>query len=473
MSYSSAIKVPHAIEVEKAVLGAIMVDLRAWDLSFPYLRGNSDAFYDEVNKAIFEAMIRIKESGGVIDLITVSEELSGSNAISSYGGNSYLVELSQKVSTSAHTPDHARILKDKYVCREIYKMSSDAISKSAEEGVKAEELFTDIMAESNRLQYLLSESLDDQESSSLGQAILEQMNRLLDGGTVGTTWGWSELDIKIGGPLPGDNWYIGGRPGMAKSAIMLQKAKAEARRIVQEGRDEQVIVYSMEMSKEQVYKRLVVSDKKFSMNNLFYKDEGMRGRIDSLLSAIEGIEALPIVVVTDIKDFVSIMADLSARHVKKKVALAMFDYLQLMSHGGRRFATEEAEVGAIAKEQKQWAKKMNIPFVTLSQLSRAVESRNVKRPTLSDLRASGQIEEAADWVGFLYRPSYYDDQDNSPDEMIVAKYRNGMVGTVQGRFDGSHQTWGPETFGYQHAPVVPEYVRDPSGPESDTNDTPF
>ena len=462
---------PQDIAAEEAVIGAILLDTRAWNMAQTVIRGNADIFYKEAHSIIYSAFKDLVDKKSAIDLLTVADHLDKQSNLAVVGGALALSKLSQKVSSSAHTVHHAEIIKEKYLKRELIRLGTEAVMSGYDNETSPSDVAISVSANIGEITRVMSN--DSVEEKPMGIQIVDRISKIVSGEYTGVTWGHAKLDDKLGGQWGGDNCYIAARPAMGKTAVLIQKALASAMQNMRLGNGKRVRVYSLEMTKIQLYMRAVCTTGKFTMDQLFKPQQNkayIEKRMDDLLTVVESLEALPLDIIDKPMTFQEMMLDLSIAHTQNPISDVLFDYLQLIRHGGK-FQSREQEVGTIAKEQKLYCKELNVPFTTLSQLSRGVESRNNKRPVLADMRDSGQIEEAADSVAFLYRPSYYDPDDIGPDEFIVAKHRNGDVGTVDMLFNKNHQIW--DDYDAHKPSHYMDNVRDPSAPDTSSDDSPF
>lgn len=431
---------PQALDLEEAVLGAMLIDKKGVDEVIDML--SAEAFYKEAHGYIFEAIFSLFESGEPIDLLTVSDELKRQKKLEAAGGDFYLVQLTQKVSSSAHIEFHARIILQKYIQRSLIKISNEIIKESYDDSTDVFDLLD--MAES-RL-YDVTQGNIKTSTESAKNLVIQAKNRIEEisnkEGLSGVPSGFEKLDLLTSGWQPSDLIIIAARPGMGKTALTLSMA----RNIAVE-RDIPVAFFSLEMSSVQLITRLISSETELSSDKLRtgnlkdYEWEQLNVKVKALENAPLYIDDTPSLSIFDLRA--------KARRLVSQygIKIIFIDYLQLMTatlkhSGGNR----EQEISTISRNLKALAKELNIPVIALSQLSRAVETRGgSKRPLLSDLRESGAIEQDADIVSFIYRPEYYkieewDDEERTPTknqaEFIVAKHRNGAADTIRLKFLG-------------------------------------
>jgi replicative DNA helicase len=431
---------PQAVDLEDAVLGALMLEKDAVNDVIDILKPNS--FYKETHQKIFEAILILFQDSEPIDILTVTEKLKKSGDLDFVGGPYYISQLTSRVASSANAEYHARIIAQKYVQRELIRISSETIKMAYDETTDIFDLLD--KAESGLYSVTegnLKKSWDPMHSL-LGQAIarIEEMKGK-DEGISGVPTGFAALDKVTAGFQPADMVILAARPGMGKTAFVLSMARNTA---VEHNRP--VAVFSLEMSSLQLTNRLISSETELDSEKL-KKGNLQDHEWQQLHSKIPRLSAAPIYI--DDTPALSVFEfRAKARRLKQKhnIEMIIIDYLQLMTVGGSNGAgNREQEISTISRSIKSIAKELNIPIIALSQLSRAVETRGgSKKPMLSDLRESGAIEQDADMVMFIYRPSYYDlDQDEDGNvipedyaEVNIAKHRNGSLQTVPLKFIG-------------------------------------
>ena len=429
---------PQAVDLEEVVLGAMMIDKKGVDEVIDIL--NPDVFYKEAHQFIFEAVVNLFQSSQPVDLLTVSAELKKAKRLDRIGGEFYLIQLTQKVSSSAHIEFHARIILQKYIQRSLIKISSAIIEEAYDEGTDVFDLLDN--AES-KLYEVTQGNL--KRSSETAQNLVIQAKKRIEEianreGLSGIPSGFSRVDKLTSGWQPSDLIIIAARPGMGKTALTLSMA----RNIAVE-HEIPVAFFSLEMSSVQLITRLISSETGLSSEKLRtgklekHEWEQLNVKVKSLEKAPLYIDDTPALSIFDLR---AKARRLASQH---GIKLIMVDYLQLMTAGGsQKGGNREQEISTISRNLKALAKELDVPVIALSQLSRAVETRGgSKRPILSDLRESGAIEQDADIVSFIYRPEYYkidewDDEERSPTEgqaeFIVAKHRNGGLDEIRLKF---------------------------------------
>ncbi|QLE00355.1 replicative DNA helicase [Galbibacter sp. BG1] len=431
---------PQAIDLEEAVLGAMMIDKKGVDEIIDIL--HPDAFYKDAHKYVYEAVVQLFETSEPIDLLTVSAQLKKNKRLESVGGDFYLIQLTKKVSSSAHIEFHARIILQKYIQRSLIKISSEIIEDAYDEGTDVFDLLDNAEA---KLYEVTQGNI--KKSSETAQSLVIQAKKKIEEisnkeGLSGIPSGFDKLDKLTSGWQPSDLIIVAARPGMGKTALTLSMA-----RNIAVNSNIPVAFFSLEMSSVQLITRLISSETGLSSEKLRtgklekHEWEQLNVKVKSLETAPLFIDDTPSLSIFDLR---AKARRLASQH---GIRMIIIDYLQLMTAGGsQKGGNREQEISTISRNLKALAKELNVPVIALSQLSRAVETRGgSKRPLLSDLRESGAIEQDADIVSFIYRPEYYkieewDDEERSPTqgqgEFIVAKHRNGGLENIRLKFIG-------------------------------------
>ncbi|MEW6470215.1 MAG: replicative DNA helicase [Bacteroidota bacterium] len=428
---------PQAVDLEEAVLGALMLDKDALTNVIDILQPAS--FYKEAHTRIFSAIQRLFQRSEPIDILTVTHELRKSGELEIVGGPYYITQLTNRVASAANAEYHARIIAQKHIQRELIRISTDTIKNAYEDTSdifdlldKAEkDLFT-IVEGNIRKNY-------DKMSTLIRGAIAEiEKARESKTGVTGVESGFTALDRYTSGWQRSDLIIVAARPAMGKTALVLSLARNAA---VDFNRP--VAVFSLEMSSLQLVNRLIASESELSAEKLRkgqleeHEFQQLNSKITRLAEAPIFIDDTPALTIFELRA--------KARRLKQQhnISLIIVDYLQLMHAGSDvKSGNREQEISTISRSLKSIAKELDIPIIALSQLSRAVEVRGgTKKPQLSDLRESGAIEQDADMVIFIHRPEYYgftEDENGNPTngiaEIIIAKHRNGAVGSVNLRF---------------------------------------
>lgn len=433
---------PQALDLEEAVLGAMMIDKKGVDEVIDILQ--PDAFYKEAHKYIYEAIVQLFNDTQPIDLLTVSAQLKKNAKLDLSGGDFYLIQLTQKISSSAHIEFHSRIILQKFIQRSLIKISSEIIEESYDETT---DVF-DLLDKAESKLYEVTQG-NIKRSSETAQSLVIQAKKRIEEiaskeGLSGIATGFENLDKLTSGWQPSDLIIIAARPGMGKTAFVLSMARNIA---IDFGHP--VALFSLEMSSVQLITRLISSETGLSSEKLRtgklekHEWEQLSIKVKDLEKAPLHIDDTPSLSIFDLR---AKARRLASQH---GIKLIVVDYLQLMTAGGsgKNGGNREQEISTISRNLKALAKELNVPVIALSQLSRAVETRgSSKRPLLSDLRESGAIEQDADIVSFIYRPEYYkidewDDEERSPTEgqaeFIVAKHRNGGLDNIRLKFIGS------------------------------------
>ncbi|MBB6682498.1 replicative DNA helicase [Aequorivita sp. 609] len=431
---------PQAVDLEEVVLGALMIDKKGVDEVIDIL--HADVFYKQAHQFIFEAIYELFEDSQPVDLLTVSSQLKKNGKIEMIGGEYYLIQLTQKVSSSAHIEFHARIILQKYIQRSLIKISNEIIEESYDEST---DVF-DLLDTAEAKLYEVTQG-NIKRSSETAQSLVIQAKKRIEEiankeGLSGVPSGFAKVDELTSGWQPSDLIIIAARPGMGKTALTLSMARNMAVE-----HNIPVAFFSLEMSSVQLITRLISSETQLSSEKL-RTGNLEKHEWEQLNVKVKGLEKAPLFIddtpSLSIFDLRAKARRLSSQH---GIKLIIIDYLQLMTAGGtQKGGNREQEISTISRNLKALAKELNVPVIALSQLSRAVETRGgSKRPLLSDLRESGAIEQDADIVSFIYRPEYYkidewDDDEHSPTagqaEFIVAKHRNGGLDEIRLKFVG-------------------------------------
>ncbi len=428
---------PQAIELEQAVLGALMIDNESLSDAIDSLK--AEYFYKSEHQKIFEAIVHLFNQTQPVDILTVSEELKRMNEIDSIGGLAYISELTNNVTSSSNTEFHARIIAEKFIKRSLISISNNIIGDAFNDSVDIFDLLNNAEEKLFTVtEGTLRKSYD--KMSTLIKGALKNIETLRnkEDGLSGVPSGFSNLDRVTSGFQKSDLVICAARPGMGKTAFALTMA-----RNIAVDHNTAIGFFSLEMSAEQLVNRLIASEAELGANKLRKGDLAdhemvqLHEKIKHLSEAPIFIDDTPALTIFELRA--------KARRLVKNnnVGIIIIDYLQLMSAGGNA-GNREQEISAISRSLKGIAKELKIPVIALSQVNRGVESRTgtgSKRPMLSDLRESGAIEQDADIVTFIYRPEYYKiyEWDNGEDsrgqgEIIIAKHRNGSLANVRLKF---------------------------------------
>ena len=425
---------PQNIEAEQSVLGAMLIDKEAIAKTTEILTG--DDFYREAHRVIFNAMLELYNKNEAVDLITVTDVLRRDNKLEDIGGIAYITSLANVVLTAANVKYHADIVAEKSVLRQLVKVSTEIAAMGYEAndevGVLLDTAESRILEISNR-----KKRTDFTPISAVHMDSVQNIEKLLNnkGGLTGIPTGFNDLDKLTSGLHPSDFIILAARPSMGKTALALNIVQNVALRAHKRvgGDPRSVAFFSLEMSKEQLVNRMLCAEANIDSQRLRIGEMGDKDW-DSLWAACDTMSKAKIYI--DDTAGITVMEMRSrARRLKAEhgLDLIVVDYLQLMQGSGKRNTSgdRQQEVSEISRSLKALARELDVPVLALSQLSRGVEARQVKRPMLSDLRESGSLEQDADIVAFLYREDYYNPEtENKHTELIIAKHRNGPVDTV-------------------------------------------
>lgn len=431
---------PQALDLEEAVLGALMIEKDALTNVIDILKPQS--FYKDAHARIFQAIEQLFTRSEPVDILTVTQELKKTGELDIVGGAYYITQLTNRVASSANAEFHARIVAQKFIQRELIRISTKTINDAYEDSSDVFDLLDS--AESDLFSIVegnIKKNYD--KMSTLIKGAIEKIEHAKnsDDDHTGVPAGLTALDRITGGWQNADLVIIAARPAMGKTALVLTMARNAAVDF-----KKPVAIFSLEMSSLQLVTRLMASESELSSEKFKKGDledhefQQLNDKIKSLAEAPLFIDDTPALSVFELRA--------KARRLKEqhKIELIIVDYLQLMTAGGEGKGNREQEISTISRSLKGLAKELDVPVIALSQLSRSVETRGGdKRPQLSDLRESGAIEQDADLVMFIHRPEYYgvtEDADGSDTrgmaELIIAKHRNGSIDSAKTRFIGQY-----------------------------------
>ncbi len=417
---------PHSLEAEQTVLGALLMDGSAVEKTLNVIR--AEDFYYEANSEIFDAIKTVHQFDIPVDIITVTNELKKRSKLEQTGGIEYLAGLTENIVSTKSISAYLDIIKEKSTLRKIISISNELIEKGYKESDDVQNLID--LAESRI--FSLSQNRSSNDFSKVKDVLITVFNQLeerakVKGSVTGIDTGYRDLNRMTAGLQRSDMIVLASRPAMGKTSLALNLAMNAAKT------GSSVALFSLEMSKEQYIQRLI------SLESLVEISKFRTGALEdndwlSLANVMNGISSANIF----IDDTASIsLFDLISKcrrlKIDKGLDLIIIDYVQLMSYGAKSESRQQ-EISNISRGLKQLAREINCPVLALSQLSRSVEQRPDKRPLLSDLRESGAIEQDADIVMMLYRDEYYNKEESEKKgiaEVILAKHRNGPVGTVE------------------------------------------
>jgi replicative DNA helicase len=421
---------PHNLEAERSVLGAILLHNEAFNHAAEVI--DAADFYRDAHRRIFDKMVRLSERGGAIDLVTLKEELGRSGELDEVGGPAYITALVDGVPRSMNVEHYARIIKEKATLRSLI-FSANKILATAYEGEEDADVILD------QAEHAIFAIADDKirdgfvSLRDLAQSSLETIEKLHARKELvtGVPTGFTDLDEMTSGLQPSDLVIVAARPSMGKTSLVLNIAQHVGTKT-----DKTVGLFSLEMSKEQLFLRMLTAEARIDAQRMRrgYLGERDWGRLSQAIGTLSDakifIDDSPSIGVLEMR---AKCRRLAAEH---DLDLVIVDYIQLMQGRGR-FENRTLELGSISRSLKGLAKELRVPVVVLSQLSRAPESRSDHKPQLSDLRESGALEQDADVVIFIYRQDMYADKSDPPAEgegvaeLIIGKQRNGPTGTVK------------------------------------------
>ncbi len=422
---------PHNLEAERSVLGAILVHNDAFNLAAQIITEKD--FFRDAHRRIFDKMIVLNERGDAIDFVTLKEELARAGDLDDVGGPAYVASLADGVPRATNVEYYARIVKEKATLRSLIyaanKILTTAYEAEQEPDIILDEAESSIFAVADdrmKAGFVPMRDLVKENFPKIEQ--LFEQKRLV----TGTPTGFVDLDEMTRGLQPGDLIIIAARPSMGKTSLVLNISQYVA---MQPGMT--VGFFSLEMSKESLFLRLLTSEAQIDSHRLMSGAIGQKdyGKISHALESLSAMQLF----IDDTSNIGVMEMRAKARRLQAEhgLNLLVVDYIQLMSGRGR-FENRTLELAAISRSLKGLAKELRVPIVVLSQLSRASENRSDHRPQLSDLRESGALEQDADLVVLIYRDDAYNRDPNNPDagtaELIIAKQRNGPTGTVKTAF---------------------------------------
>lgn len=438
---------PHSIEAEQSVLGGLMLDNKAWELVADKVAAAD--FYRHDHRLIFKALSTLAERDMPLDVITLSETLRSNEQLEEAGGFSYLATIAKDTPSAANIKAYADIVREKSVLRQLISVGTE-ISDSAfnTEGRSSKDLLDN--AEKRVFEIAEQGSRNSQvfrPLKSLMKATLNHIEALskVDSSITGVSTGYSDLDEMTSGLQKGDLVIVAGRPSMGKTTFSMNIAEYAAAH-----KKLPVAIFSMEMPAEQLVLRMLSSMGRVDQHRI---------RTGKLTDEDWPRIATAVKIFADVPMFIDDSAGLSPTEVRARarrlvrehgqLGLIVLDYLQLMQVGGSDNRT--AEVAEISRSLKALAKELQVPIIVLSQLNRSLEQRPNKRPVMSDLRESGAIEQDADVIIFIYRDEVYNPEsaDKGSAEIIIAKQRNGPIGTCRLTFLGKYtrfENYAPDTF---------------------------
>lgn len=429
---------PQSVDIEEAVLGALLLDQNALNNTIQMLR--PEYFYRHEHQIIFKTIFKLFEQSKPVDLLTVTQQLMRDGNLQAIGGSNYISQLSNHVVSAAHIEFHARVLSEKYIQREIIRISTETLTEAYDDT-------TDVLSLLDKTETRLMD-IDEKNFHSEYRSMPDVMKTAFetinaaqesDSTVSGVPSGFNELDRTTAGFQPGTLIILAARPAMGKTAFALSIARNIAVDMKMP-----VAFFSLEMTAVELVMRLISSESGISGDRLKKGEKLPEWEKSQLYTRSQVLNDAPIYI-DDTPQLTIFELRAKCRRLKQQhdIKMVFIDYLQLMQGGGEmnRNGNREQEISMISRQLKALSKELGIPVLALSQLSRAVETRGgTKKPQLSDLRESGAIEQDADIVMFIYRPEYYqimEDERGSTigmADIIIAKHRSGETGEVRLKF---------------------------------------
>ncbi|PWT26342.1 MULTISPECIES: replicative DNA helicase [Butyrivibrio] len=419
---------PQSREAEQSVVGAMLMDREAIEVATEYITGED--FYDRQLGTFFDACVELNKEGRPVDQVTLQERLKDKNVPPEYASTEYIVNLVAAVPTSANVKYYAQIVAEKSTLRKLIKVCEETSSNCYAGTDNLETILNNVEKDV----FNVTQRRDSGEFVPIRQIVVNALNKIATAsrntGTVtGIATGFTDLDYDTSGFQPSDLILIAARPSMGKTAFALNIAEYMAFR-----NNVTAAIFSLEMSKEQLVNRLFAMESHVEAQNL-RTGKMSDGDWEALIDSADLIGGSNLIIDDTPGISVQEMRSKCRKYkMEHNLGIIFIDYLQLMSGGGTRGSeSRQQEISDISRSLKALAREINVPVVALSQLSRAVEQRPDHRPMLSDLRESGAIEQDADMVMFIYRDDYYnhDTEKKGIAEIIIAKQRNGPIGTVE------------------------------------------
>jgi len=425
---------PQAVEFEELIIAAVISERQSFQIAQEII--SSEMFYAKTNEIIYRAVESLYDENKPIDLPSVYEQLRKSGKIEQIGGATFLAQLSQKFIGSHNFEYQCRIVLQKYIARKAIEYLSESVNNCFDESKDIDETLSEVGLKIEKLQESAFGKSDfkllrDVMKKSLSE-MKERIEKRKEGLQSGINTGLADLNRITGGWQKSNLIIVAGRPSMGKTAIALHFAKSAAKK------GNAVLIFELEMSDVKLSDRLLLSESNTDPND--YKvgklvennEKDIELAYSKLYSAKIHIDNNPVVTIDYIRN--------RSRMMKNKglCDIVIIDYLQLIEDSGNKNSIREQEVAKISRKAKLLAKELDIPVILLAQLNRGVESRNCKKPMLSDLRESGAIEQDADMVIFIYRDEYYNENsDKGKGNLIIAKYRDGYTGEIDFAYNES------------------------------------
>ena len=419
---------PQSVEAEQSVLGAMLIEKEAIMKVIEILK--PEDFYRESHRVIYQAALSLANRSEAVDIITITEQLRKDDKLEAVGGISYVTSLANAIPTAANVGHHARIVEEKALLRGLITTATHIAGM----GYDANEEVEQILDQAEKMIMGVSGRKAGPGFTPIREIISKAMSKIEElyqskGGITGLPTGFKDLDRLTSGLQPSDLILVAARPSMGKTAFTLNIAQHVALR-----EKKAVAFFSLEMSKEQLVQRMICAEAAIDSAKLRIGDLA-DSDWPKLVNACNRLYEAPLFIDDTAGITVAQMRSKARRlKIEHGLRLIVIDYLQLMQgSGGKNSENRQQEISEISRSLKALARELNVPIIALSQLSRSVESRQSKKPMLSDLRESGSLEQDADIVSFLYREDYYNPETDNKNitEVIVAKHRNGPVDTVR------------------------------------------
>jgi len=418
---------PHSLEAERSVLGSMLIDPEAVEIAAEIIK--EEDFYARQNGILFQTMLEMQRKGTAIDPVTLQTKLREKNLPPELYADEMIRELIAMVPSSANIKSYANIVAEKSLLRSMIRANEEIAGNCYAE---TEEMET-LLDKAERRIFEISQRRTASNFVPIDQIVMNAMNKIeqasrIKGSVTGLSTGFTDLDNRTAGLQPADFILIAARPSMGKTALVLNIAEYLTMR-----EEKCIAIFSLEMSKEQLVNRMFAMQSHVDAQKIRIGDLTETEWAEVIESAEKIGESRLIIDDTPAISVPELRSKCRKYKLEFGLEMIIIDYLQLMSGSGRRGDSRQQEISDISRSLKALARELNVPVVALSQLSRAVESRPNHRPMLSDLRESGAIEQDADLVMFIYRDDYYneDSEKKGIAEIIIAKQRNGPIGTVE------------------------------------------
>ena len=443
MSYNTphknGITPPNSTDFEELILGACLIDKNGKEKTLSVFRDKWEMFYDPRHVEIYKTIFELNEKNEPVDMVSVIERLKDKGKLEASGGDSYIIDLTIGVSSSAHIEYHARIVSEKYFLRKMIETATSITQKAYGEGAETLDLLDNFSFEMGKIYDYIAGQKALKTAKDLHQ---ELVNNQKKGLARGVAIPFKEMDHHFFGWQPTDLIIIGARPGMGKSAYAMELAKHSAKN------NFPTLIFSLEMANIQLHTRLVSSELEIDAGRL--RKHQLNNEDWQKLYNSKEIEKMPLYYEDSVFDLNGIISKSRVAKKENEIKLIVIDYLQLIEAKGKAEGNEK--ISFISRRLKMLAKELQVPIIVLSQLSRKVEERAIKRPQLSDLRDSGAIEQDADVIQFIYRPEYYGIETwdcewkgekelptDGEAEIFTAKHRHCGASTIRLKWIAKHQ----------------------------------